>query len=328
MITAETVIEQLGLVPLGFEGGYYRETSRSASTVDLGRGERALSTSIFYMLTPDSFGLMHRLASDEVYHFYLGDTVELLMLHPDGTSEVVRLGQDLTRGERVQLRVPAGTWQGSRLREGGRFALMGTTMSPGFELADFELGDRDQLTFGYPDQAALLRVLTPERLLTDRLEMAAATLDLIHAELRSKEALGAGLRARIPKTWPPPLNDERTLRFVLERLSGDREQRGWWSWYLVDKASRDAIGVVGFKGPPDDAGLVEIGYSVLPEHQGKGYATEAVTALSRWAAARGATRLRAETMPELAASIRVLEKLGFEQVDSEPGVLRFERTAR
>lgn len=288
MITAETVIARLGLVPLGFEGGYYRETARSSSTVDLGRGERALSTSIFYMLTPDSFSLMHRLASDEVYHFYLGDPAELLMLHPDGTSELVQLGQDLTADQQLQLRVPAGVWQGSRLLTGGRFALMGTTMSPGFDLADFELGDREQLTFAYPDRAALLRILTPERLVTERLELAAATLDLIHAELRSREALGAGLRARIPESWPPSRNDESFLRDVLERLSGDRSQRGWWFWYLVDKVSREALGIAGFEGPPGEDGRVETFSSMLPEHGGEGYAEEALAALAKWAADRRA----------------------------------------
>src|SRR5688500_5963193 len=108
MFSAEEVIQRLGLVPLGFEGGFYRETGRSERTID----GRSLSTSIFYLHTPESAGLMHRLRSDEVYHFYLGDPVDLLLLHPGGASELVRLGPDLASDQRVQLRVPAMSWQG------------------------------------------------------------------------------------------------------------------------------------------------------------------------------------------------------------------------
>jgi predicted cupin superfamily sugar epimerase len=103
---------------------------------------------------------MHRLVSDEVYHFYLGDPVELLCLREDGSGEVLTIGTDMDAGMSPQITVARGTWQGSRLRTGGKFALLGTTVAPGFEFADFELADRTLLTERYPSFAELIRELT------------------------------------------------------------------------------------------------------------------------------------------------------------------------
>jgi predicted cupin superfamily sugar epimerase len=125
-------------------------------------GERSLATAIYYLLTPDTFSEMHRLRSDEVYHFYLGDPVELLQLRPDGSGELLRLGSDLAAGERPQLAVPRGVWQGSRVVEGGRFALLGCTVAPGFEPDDYEAGARADLTERYPACRDLIAALTQE----------------------------------------------------------------------------------------------------------------------------------------------------------------------
>jgi hypothetical protein len=317
VVAARDVIDALGLVPLGFEGGYYRETGRSPIAVDAGFGPRSASTSIFYLLTPETRGLMHRLRADEVYHFYLGDPAELLVLHPD-RGELIRLGQNLLGGEQVQVRIPAGSWQGSRTT--GAFSLMGTTMSPGFDLEDFALGDRDALVATHPEHASLIETLTPELVKAGRLELRAATLDLLHAELRGKQPLAAGLGARVPDAWPPPLYDEAALHFSIAALSKDRRP-GWMSWYVIERATRTVVGMAGFKGPPA-GGLVEVGYTILPEHQRLGYATEAIGALIRWASERGASRIAAETFADLTPSIRVLEKLGFARRDpaAEPGL--------
>ena len=125
-------------------------------------GSKPAGTAIYYLLSddPDSFSALHRLPTDEVYHFYLGDPVELLLLAPDGGSDVARLGSDLRRGERVQFVVPHGAWQGSRLRPGGRWALLGTTMAPGFDPSDFELGRAAELAERWPECAALIRELS------------------------------------------------------------------------------------------------------------------------------------------------------------------------
>lgn len=153
-MTAQEVIDALGLEPLEGEGGLYRQTYQS------GEQPRAMATAIYYMLTPETFSHLHRLDADEMYHFYLGDAVELCELKPDGTSSVTELGQDLARGQCVQHLVKAGSWQGSRLKAGGAWALLGTTMSPGYQQEGYEHGDRALLTSQYPTHAALIEALT------------------------------------------------------------------------------------------------------------------------------------------------------------------------
>ncbi len=162
----EDIIRMLNLVPHDAEGGYYRETYRSAETISGDMlpsrygGARSMGTAIYYLLTTDSFSVMHKLASDEVFHFYLGDPVEMLQLYPDGSHSIELLGSDLEAGQHPQLVVPTGVWQGCRLVPGGRFALMGTTVAPGFEMADFETGSFEELTGLYPDCTEMIRKLT------------------------------------------------------------------------------------------------------------------------------------------------------------------------
>lgn len=167
---AASLIERLGLVPLPGEGGHYRETWRAVETAPADalphryRGDRAFGTAILYLLTsdPESFSALHRLPTDEVFHFYLGDPVEMLLLHPDGRSETVILGSDVINAENVQFVVRRGVWQGSRVAPGGSWALLGATMAPGFEFADYEPGDRDRLIASYPEADERIRALTRE----------------------------------------------------------------------------------------------------------------------------------------------------------------------
>ncbi len=167
-MTASDIVTLLNLKPLPIEGGFFRETWRSNISVAPGglplryTTEKSLGTAIYYLLTsePDSFSALHRLPTDEIYHFYLGDAVEMLLLASDGTGRRVTLGQNLAAGEHVQLVVPAGTWQGSRLIPGGQFSLLGTTMSPGFDPADYQPGLRAELIAQYPHHAASIRALT------------------------------------------------------------------------------------------------------------------------------------------------------------------------
>jgi predicted cupin superfamily sugar epimerase len=95
-----------------------------------------------------------------VYHFYLGDPVELLQLHPDGRGERIILGQDLLGGQKVQHVVPRDVWQGSHLLPGGQFALLGTTMAPGYTDEDYIGGDPDALIAAYAELEALIEQLT------------------------------------------------------------------------------------------------------------------------------------------------------------------------
>lgn len=175
-MTAEAIIACLGLRPLPIEGGYYAETYRAPETLAAAAlpprypGPRSLSTSIYYLLTPTTCSILHRLRGDEVYHFYLGDPVELVLLFgdsdgdgdgaPSGRGERRILGPDLRRGERPQAVVPAGTWQGSRLVAGGRVALLGTTMAPGFDPGDFEAGERGALLRSHPGFRREIEALT------------------------------------------------------------------------------------------------------------------------------------------------------------------------
>jgi uncharacterized protein len=119
-----------------------------------------LSTAIYYLLTPETFSALHRLRSDEVFHFYLGDPVEMLQLLPGGEGRLHVLGTDLAAGMRPQVVVPRDVWQGARLLPGGSLALLGTTVAPGFDPADCESGKRDALVAAYPDFRERIVALT------------------------------------------------------------------------------------------------------------------------------------------------------------------------
>ncbi len=165
-MTANDIMRLLELTPLELEGGFFRETYRSRWQVSNEylpegvRGPRSIGTAIYYMITPESFSTLHRLPGTEVFHFYLGDPVVMLQLHSDGTSQTVILGHDLVAGEQPQVVVRGGIWQGCRLAPGGKWALLGTTMSPGFDYADYETGLRDELIAQYPKAEEAIRAYT------------------------------------------------------------------------------------------------------------------------------------------------------------------------
>jgi len=160
-VEADAVIHRLGLVPLPREGGWFRETWRSPERVATPAGERSRSTAILYLLAPEAHSALHRLRFDEVWHWHLGDPVEMAILPAAGAAERVLLGPGIGDGMRVQQRVPAGAWQGARLVPGGRWALLGTTMSPGFDSADFELAGPGAAASAPADLVPLLRALAP-----------------------------------------------------------------------------------------------------------------------------------------------------------------------
>lgn len=145
-LSADDIRRLLRLEPLPLEGGLFRETYRSTLRLPSAAGdERNASTAIYYLLGPGTFSAIHRVPGDEVFHFYLGDPVEMLQLRPDGDVRHLVIGSDIAGGMEPQVVVPGGVWQGCRLRDGGRFALMGTTMSPGFDPRDFQIGTRATL---------------------------------------------------------------------------------------------------------------------------------------------------------------------------------------
>jgi predicted cupin superfamily sugar epimerase len=168
-MTAAEVKKLLALTPHPREGGWYVRTYESGERI----ARRSLcpygaryptprhtATAIYYFLEPDTFSEMHRLRSDEIFHFYLGDPIEMLQLTAPGIGRIVRIGSDLAAGERPQVVVPRGVWQGSRLVAGGQWALIGCTVSPGFEFEDYEAGGRAELIAGWPAFTALIQELT------------------------------------------------------------------------------------------------------------------------------------------------------------------------
>ena len=161
-MTADDVKNLLGLAPHPREGGWFVQTYAAEEWVSLERypGLRRTATAIYYLLEPETFSEMHRLKSDEVFHFYAGDAVEMLQLAEGSAGRTVAIGNDLAAGERPQVLVERAVWQGSRLKPGGRWALLGCTVSPGFEYEDYETGDRAELMGLWPEWAELISELT------------------------------------------------------------------------------------------------------------------------------------------------------------------------
>lgn len=149
MMKATDLISHFHLLPLPDEGGFFRQTYRSEA-----------GTAIYYLLTPQDFSAFHTLNSDEIYHFYVGDPVELLSFTETGTLERTVLGAAYEKGEVPQAVVTKNRWQASRLMGKGSCALLGTTMAPGFTPSGFTLGKRDLLTKLFPAHRELIGELT------------------------------------------------------------------------------------------------------------------------------------------------------------------------
>lgn len=166
---ARRIIELLDLKPLLPEGGYFRETYRCGEKMlreNLPQryiSDRSYCTAIYYLLTPESFSSLHKVLSDEIFHFYLGDPVEMLQLFEDGTGTLLSIGNDLEMGEQPQVIVPRNIWQGARLRDGGEFALFGTTVAPGFDYEDFITPDPVDILQKYPQFRTTIEKLLPEK---------------------------------------------------------------------------------------------------------------------------------------------------------------------
>ncbi len=157
MAKAEEIIKKLNLQPLPGEGGYFRQTYKSddpgISASDFGidsPSPRHLATAIYYLVTPGSFSALHRIKSDEIFHFYAGTPVEMIQIDENGQLTRLVMGSDVMNGQLPQVVVPKGTWQATRLMDGKNWALLGTTVSPGFEFEDFEMGEREDLIKAFP----------------------------------------------------------------------------------------------------------------------------------------------------------------------------------
>lgn len=160
--SATDVVEALRLAPLDQEGGFFRRTAEADLWVRLkGRNEDSRAYSVIYALfTPEMFSAMHVLTTDEVWCWHAGDSVESLRLSPDGSGEMVRMGMDVAAGERPQDVIPAGVWQGTRMVDGGQWALVSCIMAPEFRWQDFTLSEREELAAKYPDWTDQINKLT------------------------------------------------------------------------------------------------------------------------------------------------------------------------
>lgn len=154
------------------EGGFYRETYRAglmlpeSSLPETYGGDRAASTAIYFLLTGTAFSAFHRIRSDELWHFYSGITLTIHIIEPAGHYREIRLGRDLDRGETPQAVVPAGCWFGASLpgRDPEAYALVGCTVAPGFDFADFEMAQQEELAAMYPQHRMIIEKLTRKHL--------------------------------------------------------------------------------------------------------------------------------------------------------------------
>lgn len=158
----EKLIHNLQLKPHP-EGGWYKEVYRSAEKFD---GEddfpkgRNFCTSIYFLLSGDNFSAFHRIKSDETWHFYAGDALEVIEIDGSGNEIKTKLGSNSSVGECFQYTVKAGHWFGSRVYSGGDYSLVGCTVSPGFDFRDFEMAKRDDLLSSYPSLSSIIKELT------------------------------------------------------------------------------------------------------------------------------------------------------------------------
>ena len=162
---AQDWIDRLDLSPHP-EGGYYRVTYQSTLTIAQGalpsafRGDRCASTAIYFLLSEKDFSAFHRLASDELWHFYAGSALIVYVIDAEGNYSELHLGNGFEAGEVFQAVVKAGSWFGSRLKDSAGFALVGCTVAPGFDFADFEMAKRSELIASYPEHRKLIEELT------------------------------------------------------------------------------------------------------------------------------------------------------------------------
>lgn len=154
--TAKDLIRHFGMTLMETENIYFTQTH--ASDIRFGK-DKPVGTAIIALVTdePDSYSDIHKLPTDEVWHFYLGDPIELLVLHPDGTDELRVMGHDVLAGQLIQTVVPAGSWMGARVQPGGQYGLFGTTMAPGFTPDDFVPAEAGTLQDQFPHHAPLIR---------------------------------------------------------------------------------------------------------------------------------------------------------------------------
>lgn len=160
-MNSKELAESLELLPHP-EGGYYRETYRSGTSITIPESgdKRQLATAIYFLIENTNFSAFHKIKSDETWHFYEGDTLEVIEIDLSGQLIITKVGKNIKEGEVFQYTVKANHWFGSRVKAGGGFSLVGCTVAPGFDFRDFELAKRDELTRLYPQHEDMITTLT------------------------------------------------------------------------------------------------------------------------------------------------------------------------
>jgi uncharacterized protein len=167
MITVKQLIEKFGLLPHP-EGGYYKETYRSAETIPAGAlperfpADRNFSTAIYFLLEAGNFSAFHKIRSDECWHFYAGGPLLVHIIHVNGSLQTIRLGNNFLGNECFQFVVPAGCWFASEPAPGSAFSFVGCTVSPGFDFADFEMAKAADLINACPQHQGIIKRLCRE----------------------------------------------------------------------------------------------------------------------------------------------------------------------
>ena len=147
------------------EGGWYAQSYRSTESIPAAAlperfsGDRLFSTAIYFLLEQGNFSAFHRIKSDECWHFYSGDPLEIFILHTDGSLQVVTLGSSIEKGHHFQFVVPANCWFASRPAAESRYCFVGCTVAPGFDFADFEMAKVTELSQEYPSHLAIIETL-------------------------------------------------------------------------------------------------------------------------------------------------------------------------
>ncbi len=165
MKTAEYWIKKLDLQPHS-EGGYFRETYRSGETISKHAlperfdGDRVLSTCIYYLLKENQYSAFHTIQQDEIWHFYEGSPLTLHILNPNNSYRTITLGRDPETGESLQAIVEAGSWFAASVNDAASYSLVGCTVAPGFDFADFTMADRRELIKLFPDHRELIKKFT------------------------------------------------------------------------------------------------------------------------------------------------------------------------
>ncbi|MDO8644098.1 MAG: cupin domain-containing protein [bacterium] len=149
------------------EGGFFKETYRSSGVIPKNglpekfKGDRSYSTAIYYLLSEGGKSKLHRLVTDEMFHFYLGDPLTVVEIRPDGKVLKTIVGPDVIAGQKVQHVIPAGHWFGAFVNPGSRYSFIGCTVAPGFDFEIFEMGNKEELLKQFPQAKKEINLLMP-----------------------------------------------------------------------------------------------------------------------------------------------------------------------